>query len=87
MDTPREAAGEARVGIGAGVSVIRQYLAADQIDEMHLAISAVLLGAGEHLLQGINLNKLGFCCGSGKLGEKAMHVFLRKTCVPIEQLQ
>jgi len=43
MDTPREAAGETRVGIGAGVSVIRQYLAADQIDEMHLAISAVLL--------------------------------------------
>ena len=79
LNLARKAAGEARVGVGGGVSVIRQYLAAGQIDEMHLAISPVILGEGEHLLQGIDLNKLGFVVDRANLGEKAMHVVLRKT--------
>src|SRR5262249_40641405 len=37
------------VRIGGGVSVIRQYLMAGKIDQMHLAISPVILGEGEHL--------------------------------------
>src|SRR5438477_412915 len=37
------------VRIGGGVATIRQYLAAGQIDEMHLAMSPVLLGEGESL--------------------------------------
>ena len=36
------------VRIGGGVSTIRHYLTAGQIDEMHLAISPVVLGEGEH---------------------------------------
>lgn len=74
----RKAAGEAKICIGGGVSVIRQYLTAGQVDEIHLAISPVILGEGEHLLQGINLNKLGFTVDQTSLGENAMHVFLRK---------
>ena len=74
----RKAAGEAKIGIGGGVSVIRQYLTAGQVDEIHLAISPVILGEGEHLFQGINLNKLGFTVDQTGLGENAMHVFLRK---------
>jgi RNA-directed DNA polymerase len=35
--------------------LIRQYLQAGLVDEMHLAIAPVLLGAGEHLLAGIDL--------------------------------
>ena len=46
--------------IGGGVSIIRHYLTAGEIDEMHLAVSPVLLGEGEHLFSGINLAKLGF---------------------------
>jgi dihydrofolate reductase len=30
------------------------------IDEMHLAVSPMLLGRGEHLLNGIDLTALGF---------------------------
>jgi dihydrofolate reductase len=37
------------------VSVIRQYLIAGQIDEMHLAVPPVLVGEGEHLFSGSNL--------------------------------
>ena len=41
----REAAGGKDVRIGGGAATIRQYLQAGLIDEMHLAISPVLLGA------------------------------------------
>ena len=47
------------IRIGGGVSAIRQYLAASLIDEMHLAISSVLLGEGEHLVGELDLPKLG----------------------------
>jgi dihydrofolate reductase len=48
------------VRLGGGVATIRQYLQEGLVDEMHVAISPVLLGAGEHLLSGINLPKLGY---------------------------
>jgi dihydrofolate reductase len=75
----REAAGDKDVRIGGGVSVIRQYLVADQIDELHLAISPVVLGDGEHLFQRINLHQAGYALRRTVFGEGAMHVFLRRT--------
>ena len=61
-----------------GVSTIRQYLEARLIDEMHIAISPVLLGSGEHLLTGIDALALGYDCTehAGTLG--AMHCVLTK---------
>ncbi len=44
----REVAGARDVRVGGGTETIRQYLRAGLIDEMHLAISPVLLGSGEH---------------------------------------
>jgi dihydrofolate reductase len=57
-----EAAGGKDIRVGGGVATIREYLNAGLIDEMHLAISPVLLGSGEHLLGGIDLTRLGFEC-------------------------
>lgn len=74
----KEAANGKDVRIGGGVSTIRQYLTAGQIDEMHLAISPVLLGEGEHLFSGINLASLGFSPGRTIAGEKATHIVIRK---------
>lgn len=37
------------VRVGGGAATIRQYLEAGLIDEMHIAVSPVLLGAGENL--------------------------------------
>ena len=71
------AAGKA-VRIGGGVSVIRQYLSAGVIDEMHLAVSPVLLGEGENLFSGIDLPKLGFSISKIVTGENATHVFVRR---------
>jgi dihydrofolate reductase len=74
----KEAAKGKDVRIGGGVSVIRQYLIAGQIDEMHLAVSPVLLGEGEHLFSGINLPQLGFTPFRTVPGENATHVFMKK---------
>jgi dihydrofolate reductase len=73
-----EAAKGKDVRIGGGVSVIRQYLSAGLIDEMHLAFSPVLLGGGERLFDGIDLPKLGFAPVKMVYGEQAMHVVIRK---------
>jgi dihydrofolate reductase len=67
------------VRLGGGVSTIRQYLQTGLIDELHLVISPVLLGTGEHLLHGINLRTLGYECSKHVAGARAAaHVILRK---------
>ena len=79
LERAKEAANGKDVRIGGGVSVIRQYLTADKIDEMHLAVSPVFLGEGEHLFSGISLPKLGFAPFKTVSGERATHVLLRKS--------
>jgi dihydrofolate reductase len=48
------------VRLGGGVATIRQYLKARLIDEMHIAMSPVILGRGENLFAGIDLPVLGY---------------------------
>ena len=74
----REAAGSLDVRVGGGVETIRQYLRAQQIDDMHLAISPVLLGSGEHLLHGLNLAALGYRVTGHVPSEKATHVTIER---------
>ena len=74
----KEAAKGKDVRIGGGVSVIRQYLTAGQIDEMHLAVSPVLLGEGEPLFSGIDLAMLGFAITKTVPGENATHVLMKR---------
>ncbi len=78
LEQAKAAAGGKDVRLGGGVATIRQYLSAGLVDELHLAISPVLLGTGEHLLHGINLRELGYTCEKCVPGERATHVFLRK---------
>jgi dihydrofolate reductase len=74
----REAANSKDVRIGGGVATIRQYLVAGAIDEMHLAVSPVLLGEGENLFADINLHEMGFKVERTVAGENATHVVLNK---------
>jgi dihydrofolate reductase len=74
----REAAGGKDVRLGGGVSTIRQYLQAGLVDEMHLAVAPVLLGAGEALLAGIDLPALGFKCTEHVPTRAATHVVLSR---------
>lgn len=70
----REAAGDKDVRVGGGVSVIQQCLRQGLIDEMHIAIAPVLLGAGERLFDGINLPALGYTCTQHQSTALATHV-------------
>lgn len=79
LERAKEAAKDKEVRIGGGVSVVRQYLTSNLIDEMHLAISPVLLGDGEHLFGGLNLPKLGFVPTRTVPGDGALHVIIRRT--------
>jgi len=78
LEKAKAAAKGKDVRIGGGVSTLRQYLKLDRIDEMHLAVSPVLLGEGEHLFAGMNLPKLGFVPVKTVYGEKATHVVVAK---------
>ncbi len=75
----KEAAGPKDVRLGGGVETIRQYLRARLVDEMHLAISPVVLGSGEHLLNGLDLLALGYQVQEHATSEAAMHVVLKRS--------
>lgn len=47
------AAGDQDVRLGGGADTVKQYLRAGLVDEMHVAIVPVLLGAGEKLFEPI----------------------------------
>jgi len=79
LQQAQEAARGGDIRIGGGVSTIRQYLRAGLVDELHVAISPVLLGTGEHLLHGIDAHALGYECVEHFAGGRAAaHVILRK---------
>ena len=64
--------------LGGGVATIRQYLEAGLVDELHLAISPVLLGSGEHLFAGLDWPALGYRCAEQMPGAQATHVVLTR---------
>ena len=74
----RDAAGGKDIRIGGGVAVIRQYLQARLIDQMHLAIAGCLLGRGEHLYSGMDLQALGYVCTEHVPTANATHVVLSR---------
>ena len=79
LQRAREAANGQDVGIGGGVSTIRQYLTAGLVDEMHLAVAPVLLGSGEHLLGGIDLPKLGYRVAEHVASANTTHIVVART--------
>ena len=74
----RAAAGGKDVRLGGGVQTIREYLKRQLIDQMHVAVSPVALGAGESLFGGIDVNQLGYQVLEYAPGSKALHVVLGK---------
>ena len=75
----REAAQGRDVRIGGGVNVIQQYLRQRLIDDMHIAISPVLLGSGERLFDGIDLPALGYSCTQQVATSRATHLLISRT--------
>jgi dihydrofolate reductase len=78
LEQARAAANGADIRIGGGVATIREYLIAGEVDEMHLAVSPVLLGRGEALLAGIDLPAQGFSVKERMLTDAAMHLLVAR---------
>jgi len=78
LERAKQSANGKDVLLSGGVSTIRQYLRAKLIDEMHIAISPIILGSGERLFDHIDLIGLGYKCIENTLTEKAMHIILAK---------
>jgi dihydrofolate reductase len=53
LEAARQAAGDADIRIGGGPATIRQFLAADLIDYMHVVVVPVILGRGERAWDGL----------------------------------
>jgi len=78
LEQARRAAGDRDVRIGGGAETIRQYLRARLIDEMHLALSPVVLGSGEHLFRDLDLRALGYRVDTHVATENAIHVTFKR---------
>jgi dihydrofolate reductase len=74
LERAKDVAGAKDIRVGGGVSVVRQYLQARLLDELHLAVSPILLGKGENLFSGLDLPALGFACNESVPGANATHV-------------
>ncbi len=78
LERAQTAAGVKDIRIGGGAGTIRQYLKARLIDEMHLAVAPIVLGAGEQLLTDLDLSALGYSCTKWVASAKAAHYTIAK---------
>lgn len=78
LQQAKEAANEMDIRLGGGANTIRQYLKEALVDEIHIAISPVILGTGERLFEGIDLVDLGYKCIQHTQSTKVMHVTIAK---------
>ncbi|QUW92006.1 putative protein YyaP [Streptomyces sp. V17-9] len=57
LEQAKAAAGDRNVDIGGGAHTVRQYLAADLVDELQLHVVPVLLGDGLRLFEGLGARR------------------------------
>jgi dihydrofolate reductase len=79
LEQARAAAGRQDIRLGGGVATLRQYLQAGLVDEMHVAVSPILLGSGEHLLAGLDLPALGYRRTRWVPSANAVHYVIART--------
>jgi dihydrofolate reductase len=54
LEQARAAAGDKNVAVWGGANIMRQYLKAGLLDEMHIHLAPVLLGGGIQLFEGLD---------------------------------
>lgn len=70
------------VRLGGGATLIRQYLRAGLVDELHLVMTNKLLGAGERLFEGTDNVARDYECVETVGSETVTHVRLVKKNPP-----
>jgi dihydrofolate reductase len=78
LEKAKLAANGRDVKIGGGAEMVRQYLRAGLIDELHIALSPVLLGQGEKIFTGIDLPALGYRVTEQQATDLATHIVLSR---------
>jgi dihydrofolate reductase len=76
-----EAADGQDVRIGGGASTIQQYLRAGLVDDVHVAISPILLGGGERLFEHLDGAVDGYRCVELTASPAVVHVRLENSGV------
>lgn len=71
----KKAAAGKDIRVGGGASTVRQFLQANLIDQLHIAVSPVLLGSGENLFNGLDLSRFKV---ESTPGEAAIHYLLTR---------
>ena len=66
------------VRLGGGASLVRQYLRAGLVDELHLVVTDRLLGSGERLFEGTDNIARDYECVETIASDKVTHVRLIK---------
>jgi len=78
LEQARRAANGKDVRIGGGPHTIQEFLRAGLIDQLHIAIAPVLLGAGERLFGDLDMRELGYRCVEHAASKAATHVVIRR---------
>jgi dihydrofolate reductase len=79
LEEAMRAAGGQDVVLGGGTATIRQFLAAGLVDQMHLAIAPVLLGAGERLFERLPGGMAGYSCSGLICSAGVAHTHITRT--------
>ncbi|SEE42351.1 RibD C-terminal domain-containing protein [Arthrobacter alpinus] len=74
----QDAAGGADVRIGGGATVVRDFLKAGLIDQLHVAITPILLGRGIQLWDGLRELESGYAVGTEVAESGIVHVTFRR---------
>jgi dihydrofolate reductase len=69
----RNAARDQKVHVSGGVATVRQFLEAQLIEELQLAVVPIRLGAGERLIEAVGQWPQGYECRAVVSGEGATH--------------
>jgi dihydrofolate reductase len=78
LERAKDAAAGKDVRVGGGAATIRQYLRAGLVDEMHLAVASVFLGAGEQLLSGLENLGRDYRFEERVCSPNATHIFVKR---------
>lgn len=78
LDRAFEAANGSDVRLGGGVATIQQFMRAGLVDELHLAMAPVLLGAGERLFDRLDGGGVGYQVSEFIPSTSVVHVRLSR---------
>src|SRR5438874_7590780 len=74
LEQARTAAGDKDVQLSGGADVVQQYLKAGLIDELHIHVAPLLLGAGVRLFDDLGTGPIGLQPTSVREGRSVVHL-------------